>query len=107
MILLFCFCTTFEDGMRSHSTKAVDIAMEDAVVAGMLANFYGMFMDVHVMIFIGFGFLMVFLKTHSWSSICMNYIAAAWALQLNIIFQGFWHCALVTGFDHKINITVL
>lgn len=73
----------------------------------MLATFYGMFMDVHVMIFVGFGFLMVFLKTHSWTSICMNYIVAAWALQLNIIFQGFFHCVFVTGFDHKLNITVL
>jgi len=44
------------------------------------ANFYGMFMDVHVMIFVGFGFLMVFLKCHSLSSIAMNYICAAWAL---------------------------
>jgi ammonium transporter Rh len=39
-----------------------------------------MWMDVHVMIFIGFGFLMVFLKTHCWSSIGFNYIIAAWCL---------------------------
>jgi hypothetical protein len=86
VIILFCTCTTFEEGMRSYSTDAKEIEAEDAAVNLASANFYGMFMDVHVMIFVGFGFLMVFLKCHSWSSIAMNYICATWALQLNILF---------------------
>lgn len=73
----------------------------------MLANFYPMWMDIHVMIFIGFGFLMVFLKTHSWSSIGFNYVCAAWCLQCGILFQGFWRCALIEGFEHKINVNLL
>jgi len=32
------------------------------------------------MIFIGFGFLMVFLKSHNWSSIGYNYLIACWAI---------------------------
>jgi len=52
----------------------------DRMATDKSTKFYGMFMDVHVMIFVGFGFLMVFLKTHSWSSIAMNFVCAAWAL---------------------------
>jgi ammonium transporter Rh len=59
------------------------------------------------MIFIGFGFLMVFLKTHCWSSIGINYICAAWCIQCGILFQGFWHRALVHGFHDRINVNLL
>jgi len=107
VILLFCFCTTFEEGMRTHGDKKEELEMADLEVTLGLSSFYGLFMDVHVMIFVGFGFLMVFLKTHSWTSICMNYIVAAWALQLNILCQGFFHQLLTTGLSHKINIDSL
>jgi ammonium transporter Rh len=43
------------------------------------------------MIFIGFGFLMVFLKNSSWCSIGFNYLIACWAIQICILFTGFWH----------------
>lgn len=46
------------------------------------------------MIFVGFGFLMVFLKTHSWTSVGFNYLIAAWAMQISILIVGFWHQAL-------------
>lgn len=42
------------------------------------------------MIFIGFGFLMVFLKNNSWTSIGFNYLIACWAIQITILFRGFW-----------------
>jgi ammonium transporter Rh len=42
------------------------------------------------MIFVGFGFLMVFLKSHSWTSVGFNYIVAVWALQIYILCSGFW-----------------
>jgi len=43
------------------------------------------------MIFVGFGFLMVFLKTHSWTSVGFNYLIAAWSLQIAVLSVGFWH----------------
>jgi ammonium transporter Rh len=43
------------------------------------------------MIFVGFGFLMVFLKNHSWCSIVFNYLISCWAIQICILFTGFWH----------------
>lgn len=56
-----------------------------------VAQYYPVFQDVHVMIFIGFGFLMVFLKSHCWTSIAFNYFVAAWAMQITILLAGFWH----------------
>jgi hypothetical protein len=39
-----------------------------------------MFQDINVMVFIGFGFLMVFLKTASWTAVGFNFIIACWAI---------------------------
>jgi len=54
-------------------------------------GYYPMFQDVHVMIFIGFGFLMTFLKYHSWSSVMFNFFVAAWCIQWGILCVAFWH----------------
>jgi len=39
-----------------------------------------MYMDIHVMIFVGFGFLMTFLKAASWTAVGFTYLIAVWAL---------------------------
>ena len=49
------------------------------------------------MIFIGFGFLMVFLKTHSWTSVGYNFLISAYVLQITILITAFWHQALHAG----------
>lgn len=49
------------------------------------------FQDVHVMIFIGFGFLMTFLQRYSFSSVGFNFLIAAFALQWATLMQGFFH----------------
>ena len=67
-------------------------------------EYYALFQDIHVMIFIGFGFLMTFLKTHSWTSVGLNYLVAAWAIQHVILFNGFWTLAF-KGFD-QINLDI-
>lgn len=50
-----------------------------------------MYMDVHVMIFVGFGFLMVFLKSYSWSAVGFNYLIACWAIEVCILTGAFWN----------------
>jgi len=62
-----------------------------------MIRLYPCYQDVHVMIFVGFGFLMVFLKTHSWTSVGFNWLIAAWAIQVNMILQPFWHSVLIEG----------
>ncbi|NWS58008.1 RHAG protein, partial [Chunga burmeisteri] len=49
------------------------------------------FQDVHVMIFVGFGFLMTFLKKYRFSSVGINMLIAAFGLQWGTLMQGFWH----------------
>ncbi|NWT79050.1 RHAG protein, partial [Lanius ludovicianus] len=52
---------------------------------------YPYFQDVHVMIFVGFGFLMTFLKKYGFSSVGFNMLIAAFGLQWGNLMQGFWH----------------
>lgn len=52
---------------------------------------YPSFQDVHVMIFVGFGFLMTFLKRYGFSSVGFNFLIAALALQWASLMQGFFH----------------
>ncbi|NXI42467.1 RHAG protein, partial [Galbula dea] len=52
---------------------------------------YPLFQDVHVMIFVGFGFLMTFLKKYGFSSVGINMLIAAFGLQWGTLVQGFWH----------------
>ncbi|XP_033619238.1 ammonium transporter Rh type A isoform X2 [Fukomys damarensis] len=49
---------------------------------------YPLFQDVHVMIFVGFGFLMTFLKKYGFSSVSINLLIAALGLQWGTIAQG-------------------
>ncbi|XP_062847780.1 ammonium transporter Rh type B [Trichomycterus rosablanca] len=52
---------------------------------------YPSFQDVHVMIFIGFGFLMTFLQRYGFSSVGFNFLIAAFSLQWATLMQGFFH----------------
>ncbi|XP_066538495.1 ammonium transporter Rh type B [Hoplias malabaricus] len=64
---------------------------------------YPSFQDVHVMIFVGFGFLMTFLQRYGFSSVGFNFLIAAFSLQWATLMQGFVH-----GLHHgKIQVGVL
>uniref|UniRef100_H2LZN9 Rh family, C glycoprotein a n=2 Tax=Oryzias latipes TaxID=8090 RepID=H2LZN9_ORYLA len=52
---------------------------------------YPSFQDVHVMIFVGFGFLMTFLKRYSFSAVGFNFLIAAFGLQWALLMQGWFH----------------
>lgn len=58
---------------------------------GRVNWYYPMYQDVHVMIFIGFGFLMTFLAKYSWSSISYNMLVSCLCIQWAILVHGFWH----------------
>lgn len=47
------------------------------------------FQDVHLMIFIGFGFLMTFLRKYGYSAVTYNLIIACVVIQWAILFRGF------------------
>ena len=56
------------------------------------------------MIYIGFGFLMVFLKSNSWTSVGWNFMLSAFAFQWAILCRGFWSRAMHGEFSHKIDL---
>jgi ammonium transporter Rh len=51
---------------------------------------YPMFQDVHVMIFVGFGFLMTFLRKYGYSSVGLNMLISVIVLQLHPLLKQFW-----------------
>ena len=57
----------------------------------LLIDFTAVFQDVHVMIFIGFGFLMTFLKKYGFSAVGYNFLLAALVIQWATIMKGFFH----------------
>lgn len=66
---------------------------------------YGMFQDVHVMIFIGFGFLMTFLRKYGYSSVGLNFLVASFAIQWHMIWGGFCHM-IFEGHFQKIGLSL-
>ena len=54
------------------------------------------------MIFIGFGFLMVFLKEHSWTSVGYNFLIACYAMQITMLIMPFFHMIIEGNGMHKI-----
>ena len=68
---------------------------------GILEFYYPFFTDVHVMMFVGFGFLMTFLRKYSFSSVGFNFILCAFTLEWTVLCQGYifdWSSATKTFF---------
>merc|ERR1711871_1188713 len=108
IIVYACVCTY---PIHTGSTASAD----DTVLLH-----YGKFQDVHVMIFIGFGFLMTFLKRYGFYSVGFNFLISALTIQVAMVNNGFWHQLLykdtskaasaTPGMDphwHKIEIDIL
>ena len=103
IILLYAFCTEYGEGVHPAAGSTIQNIPSDAngVVKKLLEQdrvqqYYPLFQDVHVMIYVGFGFLMVFLKKHCWTSVGYNFLIAAYACQISILLTGFWHMAIVS-----------
>ncbi|XP_007438994.2 ammonium transporter Rh type C, partial [Python bivittatus] len=52
---------------------------------------YPSFQDVHVMIFVGFGFLMTFLQRYGFGAVGFNFLLAAFGIQWALLMQGWFH----------------
>ena len=68
---------------------------------------YPLFQDVHVMIFVGFGFLMTFLKKYGYSSVGYNLFISALAIQWYTIIAGCIEHRGTTDFTIELNIEKL
>ncbi|KAG7335994.1 hypothetical protein KOW79_000687 [Hemibagrus wyckioides] len=99
LIILFGILVEYDghtDAKKWHNNKTNDMEND-------FYYRYPSFQDVHVMIFIGFGFLMTFLQRYGFSSVGFNFLIAAFSLQWATIMQGVLH-----GLHHgKIHVGVL
>ncbi|XP_041661133.1 ammonium transporter Rh type A [Cheilinus undulatus] len=85
-IILFAVFVVYDDGKsHGHGAHSNETAHPQPPM-----ELYPMFQDVHVMIFIGFGFLMTFLKRYGFSSVGVNLLLAAFGLQWGLLMQGIW-----------------
>lgn len=81
-------------GNDSGSTMTTTMTMEALAekkkvkVEDHISHYYAVFQDIHVMMFIGFGFLMTFLKRYGFSSVGLNFLVAAFVLQWSTLVAG-------------------
>ncbi|KAI9559795.1 hypothetical protein GHT06_013802 [Daphnia sinensis] len=100
---IILFGVFVEYDKEAHSARAFDKDANATTNEGnSLGHYYPMFQDVHVMMFIGFGFLMTFLKKYGYSAVAVNFLIAAIVLQWATLCQGFYH----TFDGQKIHITI-
>ena len=85
IVSIILFALFVDYGMEAVGNTASDIS------SNTINTYYPMFQDVHVMIFIGFGFLMTFLKKYSFSSVGLTFLIAALTIQYSILINGFFH----------------
>jgi ammonium transporter Rh len=95
MIVFYIVGTRYEDGVQSYANNEVDYTIENIKATEEMQTLFPMWQQINVMVFIGFGFLKVFLKTFSWSAISFNFLCAAMACQWATLCYGFWQMVLV------------
>ncbi|XP_040204259.1 ammonium transporter Rh type A [Rana temporaria] len=86
VVLIVLFGVLVRYKTEDHSTSHNATHRDDTFI-----DLYPFFQDVHVMIFVGFGFLMTFLKRYGFSSVGINLLIAAFGLQWGTLMQGLWH----------------
>ena len=84
-VLLFIGYYLFTD----YSNEA--IGTTDGTVSNDINKYYPFFQDVHVMIFIGFGYLMTFLKKYAFTSIGYTFLIGSFIIQYSILVNGLFH----------------
>ena len=66
---------------------------------------YPLFQDIHVMIFIGFGYLMTFLRKYGYTAVGFTLLIGAFVMQWHILNEDFWHAVFKSKWNYvEINI---
>uniref|UniRef100_A0A2K5NU03 Ammonium transporter Rh type A n=1 Tax=Cercocebus atys TaxID=9531 RepID=A0A2K5NU03_CERAT len=102
MIVLFALFVEYE----MDQTTPQQLNITTSTDMGKFLELYPLFQDVHVMIFVGFGFLMTFLKKYGFSSVGINLLIAALGLQWGTVVQGILHSQgqkITIGIKNMIN----
>ena len=98
ILALFCECTTYDE--------ETDPRTANNATANHGLHVYTYFSDVHVMIFIGFAYLMTFLRKYGYGAAGFNFFLSAIILQWAVLVNGFWNNVQDDDRWHKIHIEV-
>uniref|UniRef100_A0A8C8HGC9 Ammonium transporter AmtB-like domain-containing protein n=1 Tax=Oncorhynchus tshawytscha TaxID=74940 RepID=A0A8C8HGC9_ONCTS len=104
MIILFGIFIRYDQESDAHWAEYRKFQNISSDIENDFYFRYPSFQDVHVMIFVGFGFLMTFLKRYSFSAVGFNFLIAAFGLQWALLMQG-WFQSL-DPMDGKIKISM-
>lgn len=85
--ILFTFLLGFHSQYKY--TAITNLSIYENPPRGIVEFYYPMFTDIHVMMFVGFGFLMTFLHKYSYSSVGFNFITCAFTLEWGVIICGY------------------
>merc|ERR1712106_702743 len=85
IVILFSLFVRYDPKTAQRSPKSVVDG------DGQMKDTYPIFQDVHVMIFLGFGFLMTFLKKYGLSAVSLNLMCSALAIEIFTLVYGFFH----------------
>lgn len=96
-VFIVLFGVHAEYGLRKRNDQGEAVFSDnfnEKPVKGDVKFYYTFFQDVHVMIFIGFGFLMTFLHRYVFSAVCFNFLVSAFTIQWALLLRGYafhWH----------------
>ncbi|XP_062922159.1 ammonium transporter Rh type C-like 2 [Mobula hypostoma] len=91
MIILFGVFIRYNEESDAHWIKTKVARNISSDLENDFYFRYPSFQDVHVMIFVGFGFLMTFLRRYGFGSVGFNFLVASFSIQWALLMQGWFH----------------
>jgi len=90
LLILYAISTDYHDSTKSGGATDHEYETTPSV-------YYAMFQDVHAMMFIGFGFLMTFLRKYGFGALSFNFMLCAFGIQWGLYM--FWMAPWIFGED--------
>jgi len=82
MVILYAVFTDYSAIAQARAPNAKEAGAE-------VDSIYPLYQDVHVMVFVGFGFLMTFLYKYGFSAVGYNFLISGFVIQWSILVNGF------------------
>ncbi|CAF3343442.1 unnamed protein product [Rotaria socialis] len=90
LIIQISFCFLFGFHARYVYAPVSSVKNLTFSAVSIVEYYYPMFMDIHVMMFVGFGFLMTFLYRYSYSAIAFNFVLCAFTFEWALLMRGYF-----------------
>ncbi|KAM4826406.1 ammonium transporter Rh type C [Thomomys bottae] len=107
MLVLFGVFVRYDADADAHWREARGPGNGSGALDNEFYYRYPSFQDVHVMVFVGFGFLMTFLQRYGFGALGFNFLLAAFGIQWALLMQGWFHSFrdghILVGVENLIN----